>query len=191
MKVKKKPGKNKVNNYEQAMPDIKEHKSTPTGIAAHLIGDSAIESLIGEVIALFHRLRFASEEIHRQGELTSGKLGVLAELKRYGPQTVPQMARARPVSRQYIQTLVNMLAEEGLLEFMYNPAHKRSHLAYLTKKGELLADEAHKRQKEIISRLKIDISEKELWESSNVLKTLRKFLESKTWTDLLKTTKRK
>jgi hypothetical protein len=42
--------------------------------------------------------------------MTAGKRGVLKGLDRLGPQTVPQMARARPVSRQHIQTLVNRLA---------------------------------------------------------------------------------
>src|SRR4030067_3517211 len=74
-------------------------------------GNSALASLIGEVVALFHRLRIVSEQIHRQGEMTSGKRGVLGSLDRFGPQTGPAMARGRPVPRQDIQTLVNQLSD--------------------------------------------------------------------------------
>jgi DNA-binding MarR family transcriptional regulator len=45
------------------------------------------------------------------------------------------MAAARPVSRQHCQTLVNGLAEQGLVEFLDNPRHKRSKLVRITKRG--------------------------------------------------------
>jgi len=57
--------------------------------------------------------------------LSAARRGVLRSLARLGPQTVPQMAGARPVSRQHIQTIVNALAADGLVETIDNPAHKR------------------------------------------------------------------
>ncbi|MGH7909372.1 MAG: MarR family winged helix-turn-helix transcriptional regulator [Thermodesulfobacteriota bacterium] len=149
-------------------------------------GDSALASLIGEVVALFHRLRMVSEQIHRQGEMTSGKRGVLGSLDRFGPQTVPEMARARPVSRQYIQTLVNQVSEEGLVEFIENPAHKRSHLVRLTTNGKELLDLMIHRETDLLSRLKLDIPEKALRDGAGVLKALRELFESKQWKELLK-----
>ena len=149
-------------------------------------GDSALASLIGEVVALFHRLRIVSEQIHRQGEMTSGKRGVLGSLDRFGPQTVPAMARARPVSRQYIQTLVNQLSDEGLVEFIENPAHKRSHLIRLTPKGKVLLDSMIQRETELLSLLKLDIQEKALRDGAGVLKAVRELFESKQWKELLK-----
>ena len=89
-------------------------------------GDSALESLLGAAVALFHRLQAVADEAYHQGELSAGRRGVLRGLDRHGPQTVPQMARARPVSRQYIQTLVDVLAKEGYVGLIANPAHKRS-----------------------------------------------------------------
>src|SRR6185295_2962392 len=61
-----------------------------------------------------------------------GVWGLLRSLKLGGPQTVPALARSRPVSRQHIQTLADAMAAEGLLAFKPNPAHKRSPLVTLT-----------------------------------------------------------
>jgi len=157
-----------------------------TGIAAVLLDDSPFEMVMGQAVALYHRLRVAAEQIHRQGEMTSGKGGVLAGLYRFGSQTVPQMARARPVSRQYIQTLVNMLADDGLVEFIENPAHKRSHLVCLTKKGEELIEKMINRQKRLLSRINVGIPERDLIRAAEILRDLREFFEGEKWEKMLK-----
>lgn len=64
-----------------------------------------------------------------------GEWGVLRSLVKEGPQTVPEMARTRPVSRQHCQTICNALEAQGLVEFVENPKHKRSKLVRPTKKG--------------------------------------------------------
>ena len=161
--------------------------SIPSGIAAVLLGESAFEKVLGETVALYHRLKIVAERIHRQGELTSGKGGVLAGLYHFGPQTVPQMARARPVSRQYIQTLVNELADEGLVGSISNPAHKRSHLVRLTERGEATVEEMIKRQKKIVSRLRLDIPEEDLLSAAGLLREVRGLFESKRWRKILET----
>jgi DNA-binding MarR family transcriptional regulator len=64
-----------------------------------------------------------------------GEWGVLRTLVKEGPQTVPEIARSRPVSRQHCQTIANALHAKGLIEFIENPKHKRSMLLRVTKKG--------------------------------------------------------
>ncbi|MEZ6022407.1 MAG: MarR family transcriptional regulator [Hyphomonadaceae bacterium] len=64
-----------------------------------------------------------------------GEWGVLRTLAKDGPQTVPDIARARPVSRQHCQTICNALHEQGLVAFVDNPKHKRSKLVQVTDKG--------------------------------------------------------
>jgi DNA-binding MarR family transcriptional regulator len=64
-----------------------------------------------------------------------GEWGVLRTLAKEGPQTVPEMARSRPVSRQHCQTICNTLEAQGLVEFVENPKHKKSKLVRVTKKG--------------------------------------------------------
>ncbi|HYD86369.1 MAG TPA: MarR family transcriptional regulator [Vitreimonas sp.] len=64
-----------------------------------------------------------------------GEWGCLRSLVKDGPQTVPAMARARPVSRQHCQTICNALEAQGLVEFIDNPRHKKSKLVRVTRKG--------------------------------------------------------
>ena len=54
-----------------------------------------------------------------------------------GPLTVPQIAQARPTSRQRMQRLADELAAEGLVKFVDNPdAPGARALVLLTAKGE-------------------------------------------------------
>jgi DNA-binding MarR family transcriptional regulator len=64
-----------------------------------------------------------------------GEWGVLRSLIKEGPQTVPELARTRPISRQHCQTIANVLDEQGFIEFVENPKHKKSKLMKPTKKG--------------------------------------------------------
>jgi DNA-binding MarR family transcriptional regulator len=73
-----------------------------------------------------------------------GEWGVLRMLVKQGAQTVPDMARSRPVSRQHCQTICNTLKAEGLVEFVDNPKHKRSKLVRATKKGRARFDAMRK-----------------------------------------------
>ena len=95
---------------------------------------SALRRVTEEVVRTFHHLRAASDQLHGQ-ELSASQRGVLRDLQRNGAQTVSQMARARPVSRQFIQHLVDALVEQGLVEVIPNPAHARAHLVRLTAAG--------------------------------------------------------
>lgn len=64
-----------------------------------------------------------------------GEWGVLRSLIKDGPQTVPDLARSRPVSRQHCQTIANDLEADGYIEFIDNPKHKRSKLMRATREG--------------------------------------------------------
>ncbi len=112
---------------------------------------------------------------------------MLLDLDRLGPQTVPQMARARPVSRQHIQTIVNDLIEERHVELVVNPAHKRSHLVRLTRKGKEMVDAMNRREAKILTGMKIGIPEKDLQAAAAVLRAVRELLESEQWKRLART----
>ena len=60
---------------------------------------------------------------------------LLQSLQTFGPQTVPQLARNRNTSRQSVQMSINRLARAGAVEWVSNPAHKRSDFVQLTEKG--------------------------------------------------------
>src|SRR2546423_8021593 len=90
-----------------------------------------LEALLVEVNGLANRLKATDPSV----AIPSASRAALQVLQRCGPQTVPQIARARFSSRQNIQILVNRLQQEGLVELVGNPEHKRSGLVRLTSRG--------------------------------------------------------
>ena len=93
------------------------------------------EALFNEVRLLYQSLVQVSAELHAGSNVSLGMRAVLEYLDRNGDTTVPQIARARRVTRQRIQTLVNELLAENLVESTSNPASKRSPLITLTDTG--------------------------------------------------------
>jgi DNA-binding MarR family transcriptional regulator len=96
----------------------------------------AIEDLIVEIVATFFLLRAEGMRIGVVSSSGEGYWSVLRILKMKGAQTVPQIARYRYVPRQSVQKLANEMLKDGVIEFVNNPAHKRSKLLRLTPKGE-------------------------------------------------------
>jgi DNA-binding MarR family transcriptional regulator len=151
--------------------------------------ESAFNTLINETVLIFHRLRIVAEQVHHHGEMTGGLRGVLRGLDKWGEQTVPQMARARAVSRQNIQTLVNQLVDEGLVELVPNPAHKRSPLARLTPRGKKAVDEMNRQEAKLLSKADLGVTENELLEAAETLRMVRAYFESERWKRLLNQSK--
>ena len=98
----------------------------------------ALEDVLLSCVWTSFRIRAAGQRAvpHAVASWGGGVGGFLRSLKLDGPQTVPQLARARPVARQRIQRLADECAEAGLVVFVTNPAHKRSKLVELTASGE-------------------------------------------------------
>jgi DNA-binding MarR family transcriptional regulator len=136
----------------------------------------AVESLIDETRLLFHRLKLAGDRLHDSEGITAGMRGVLYDVARRGPQTVPQLARSRPVSRQHIQMLVNPLAERRFVELVDNPAHRRSRLVRLTGKGRRLVDRMRRREKRVLSLLGEGLTESRLRSATTTMRVLRRRL---------------
>jgi DNA-binding MarR family transcriptional regulator len=74
--------------------------------------------------------------LHGDRQLANVNRGVMRYLMTAGPRTVPDIAAWRATSRQYIQKIVDGLEAEGLVAFTANPAHRRSQLVKVTRKGE-------------------------------------------------------
>ena len=134
---------------------------------------AAVGALIDEVVQLFRQLRSVAEAVHGDGTLSGGRRNVLRELERSGPQTVPQLARSRAVTRQHVQAMVNPLEEQGYVEFVDNPAHRRSRLVRLTLSGaEYLAD-VQRRETDLLSALEIGVSTERVKRAAEVLRQVR------------------
>ena len=97
--------------------------------------EAAALTIFLETMGLYFRLRDTGKKSDLVTPDSSRIWGILHPLAVEGPQTVPQLARARPVSRQRIQQIANEAAVEGLIEFINNPAHKKSKLMQLTDLG--------------------------------------------------------
>ncbi len=141
----------------------------------------ALESVLEEVRSLSRRLRSIAGETQGIEGVTAGMHSVLAELARSGPRTVPQMARSRSVSRQHIRTVVNKLEAGELVEAVPNPAHKRSSLVRVTTKGRRLLHEMEHRGQELLRRLPVAVSKKELRITAATLRSLGELFAGEDW----------
>lgn len=134
-----------------------------------------LEALLVEVNGLANRLK--SNNVREA--IPSASRAVLQILQRCGPQTVPQIARARFSSRQNIQIVVNRLQKERLVEVFENPEHKRSVLIRLTEHGQIAISEASRADAELNTRMLPSFSQAELSSAAEVLNKLRKMLDGK------------
>ncbi len=171
------------------MTETGKRSRKPRLAIAELPAETGLDALINETALLFHRLKIVAEQVHHQGEMSGGLRSILRSLDRIGAQTVPQMARSRSVSRQHVQMLVNNLIEEGFVELVRNPAHKRSALARLTKQGKKVVDEMNRREAGLMSKTDLAISDRKLDEAAETLRIVRALFESEQWKRLLKTVK--
>lgn len=134
---------------------------------------SAVFRLMLEVIQTFHRLRSVGAEEGAVSAGGGGSWGLMRSLVDGGPQTVPEIARARPVSRQHIQKLADELAGEGLVEFVDNPAHKRSKLLRLTAAGRARYKVTSARIQEIAENLGRDLDAEAVAAAADLLAHLK------------------
>jgi len=94
-----------------------------------------LRAVVDETIALYHRLAWMAEQIYGDEGRGIARRGILRGLVRYGPQTVPELARARKVKRQSLQPVVDALVAEGVVDLRDNPRHARSRLVAVTRAG--------------------------------------------------------
>jgi DNA-binding MarR family transcriptional regulator len=88
---------------------------------------------------------------------------------------VPHIARARRVTRQRIQTLVNPLLGMELAESISNPASKRSPLIRLTKTGAQTILEMRRREGR---EMQVAVCETRILQAAQTLAELRSALEN-------------
>lgn len=137
----------------------------------------AMQALMLETIAVFFLLRAVGKRMGAVTAADGGYWGVLRSLKLAGAQTVPQLARSRPVSRQHIQKLAKEMIADGVIELIDNPAHQRSKLLRLTLKGEAVFQEITDRVAQEAESLAQGMDTEALQVSVKVLQQLREKLK--------------
>lgn len=92
--------------------------------------------LLESIAPAYHRLGACADLLHAPLGLSSGMRALLLSIDQLGPMTVSRLAAMRPVSRQFVQRLVDEMAAGGWVSTAPNPHHKRSPLIVITQKGE-------------------------------------------------------
>lgn len=111
---------------------------------------------------VYRRVSRLVEQDEQVSGLSVGVRNVLDQLRRDGDRTVPQLARAQDLSRQYTQRMVDQAAVDGLVELIENPAHRRSRLVHLTRAGEAAIITVIERELSLLERVGGDLTAAEL-----------------------------
>lgn len=112
-----------------------------------------LHALFREVFALHAALCEEMDAVHERAGMRTPQVRVAAALERMGAATVPDVAAALKVSRQFVQTVCNELLAQGILEFVDNPRHRRSKLARLTATGRHTLHRTKRQEAAIIEQL--------------------------------------
>lgn len=152
-----------------------EQRNTPPGARSSREALIALQEIYIETEKLYHQSNELIARIYGHEEISMGRRSVLLALFYGGPQTVPQLAGAQSVSRQYIQKLVNQLAEEGNVAFAENAAHKRSHLVQLTAEGRTYMETMLRREAKIAAAQVIEFPVEALAETTRMLRAIREW----------------
>ena len=97
--------------------------------------DVDLYKLILEIRATAEDLNAISLSVNEAAGITAAERTVLEALFGRDERTVPQIAKAKHVSRQHVQLLVDGLSAKNLVRHADNPGHKRSKLILITETG--------------------------------------------------------
>lgn len=136
-----------------------------------------LRAVVDETIGLFHRLRYVAEEIYGEDGRSTSRRGILRGLARYGSQTVPQLAKARAVTRQSVQEVVDALLRDGLVAVSPNPAHARSRLIQITPRGTSLVARMDETDTRVLRAVGAGLDRRDLATTAATLRALREAFE--------------
>lgn len=143
----------------------------------HTAAGAVLTDLILETFRLNGRLLAAGDHLTNDLGLTSARWQVVGAIEEV-PLPVAQIARNMGLTRQAVQRVANVLADEGLVRFEENPNHRRAQLVRLTAEGQDALAEVNRRQVEWSNRHAKNLSLEEIEEALQVLRTFRQGLEA-------------
>ncbi|HXV98188.1 MAG TPA: MarR family winged helix-turn-helix transcriptional regulator [Anaerolineae bacterium] len=140
-----------------------------------LNGDAFTE-LVLEIFRLNRLLLDAGDHLTEPVGLTSARWQVLGVVE-HGPVPVANVARVMGLTRQSVQQTADGLAEDGLIEYIENPHHRRAKLMVMTPKGRKALDYVVERHAEWANQIGEKQSLEALRDAVTVLQQLREILE--------------
>ncbi|MGH9319725.1 MAG: MarR family winged helix-turn-helix transcriptional regulator [Vicinamibacteria bacterium] len=127
-----------------------------------------------ELSRAYERLR---QEVSRKEKQSRARWEVLLAIG--AGKTVPQIARSLGLSRQSVQRIADLLAEDGALHFEANPHHKRSPVLRPTELGMRVRERLEREFRGWESSVTDFLEAEELETALLVLRALRAALESR------------
>lgn len=145
----------------------------------HTHKGSLLTEAILETFKLNGLLVTAGDQLIKELGLTSARWKILGALS-YSDiaLTVPDIAREMGQTRQAVQRLVNEMIEDGLIEPLDNPKHKRAKLLSLTDKGQDTFSKVMEKQVPWVNSIAKDIQEEDLNSVITTLKYLNAYLDT-------------
>ena len=137
----------------------------------------ALTDIIMRTFALNGAFLRASEHIARPAGLTPTRWQVLGAVL-HDPLTVSGIARAMGITRQSVQRTADVLVEEGLAEYLPNPAHQRAKLVRPSETGWAAIREMTAAQHVFTNRVSAHFAEEELRQTLEVMNRLVAVLDS-------------
>lgn len=139
--------------------------------AQELLGDTALAvfRLNGQFLAV-------AEGLARPVGLTAARWQVLGAVLNE-PLSVAGIARAMGITRQSVQRIADILVEEGLAEYLPNPAHRRAKLIRPTDAGYAAVRRISPAQRTFAERLEAQLADGESAETLRALTNLSAALE--------------
>ncbi|CAN5869710.1 MarR family transcriptional regulator [soil metagenome] len=137
----------------------------------------ALTDLVLRVFRLNGLFLSVAEEMTRPAGLTAARWQVLGAVLRE-PLTVSGIARSMGLTRQSVQRLANALVEDGMAEYVPNPAHRRAKLLRPTSAGWAAIDVIRPLQHGWTHQVTRDIDAEELRQAVATLDRVIERLES-------------
>jgi DNA-binding MarR family transcriptional regulator len=139
-----------------------------------------LHDLFHEVFVLHDILFDVADEVHARAGLRTAQCRVADELERLGSATVPDVAAALNVSRQFVQTTCNELERIGVVRFSDSPRHKRSKLVSLTEAGRRTLARAAGIEAAVIEKALPDMDAAAVSKAQALLRDIRERVQATT-----------
>ena len=138
--------------------------------------DKALTALILEVFRFNGRMLAVGDGLGRDLGLTSARWQILSAIEQE-PLPVAHVAFNRGLTRQSVQRVVDLLAEEQMVTFAENPRHRRAKLIVITEKGRTSLAAVVMRHAHWVNKIACGIDPDAIADTTAMLATLLQRIE--------------
>ncbi|GAB2626560.1 hypothetical protein GCM10009696_35520 [Kocuria himachalensis] len=121
---------------------------------------------------LYRKVSRAVEREQPVMGMSVGVRAVLEQAQREGDLTVPTIATAQELSRQFVQRMVHEARDAGFVELVDNPRHRRSPLIRLTPEGHRAITAVTDREHHLMTRVVGDLTDADIDTTLHVLRSM-------------------